>query len=39
MSETPVVDTLTEMTAASLAHGSLAAREHMLTRFGRTGRG
>jgi alkylhydroperoxidase/carboxymuconolactone decarboxylase family protein YurZ len=31
--DTPVLDTLSEMTAASIDHGSLEAREHMLTRL------
>jgi alkylhydroperoxidase/carboxymuconolactone decarboxylase family protein YurZ len=31
--DTPVLDTLAEITAASIAHGSLEAREHMLTRL------
>jgi len=31
--ETPVLDTLTEMTAASLEHSSLAPRELMLARI------
>jgi hypothetical protein len=29
----PVLDTLTEITAASVVHGSLEAREHMLARL------
>ena len=33
MSDTPVQDTLIEMTAASVSHGSLAPREHMLARL------
>jgi alkylhydroperoxidase/carboxymuconolactone decarboxylase family protein YurZ len=31
--ETPVLDTLAEMTAVSVEHGSLDAREHMLARI------
>jgi alkylhydroperoxidase/carboxymuconolactone decarboxylase family protein YurZ len=31
--DTPVLDTLAEITAASVDHGSLEAREHMLTRL------
>ena len=31
--DTPVLDTLAEMTAASLEHGSLEAREHMIARI------
>src|SRR3974390_763904 len=31
--DTPVLDTLAEMTAVSVEHGSLEAREHMLTRI------
>jgi len=31
--DTPVLDTLAEITAASIDHGSLEAREHMLTRL------
>jgi len=31
--ETPVLNTLAEMTAVSVAHGTLSAREHMLARL------
>jgi alkylhydroperoxidase/carboxymuconolactone decarboxylase family protein YurZ len=31
--ETPVLDTLAEMTAVSVEHGTLEAREHMLARL------
>lgn len=31
--DTPVLDTLSEITAASVDHSSLEAREHMLTRL------
>jgi hypothetical protein len=31
--DTPVLDTLAEITAVSIEHGSLEAREHMLTRI------
>ena len=31
--DSPVLDTLAEITAASIDHGSLEAREHMLTRL------
>jgi alkylhydroperoxidase/carboxymuconolactone decarboxylase family protein YurZ len=31
--DTPVLDTLSEITAASVDHGSLEAREHMLARL------
>jgi len=31
--DTPVIDALTEMTAVSLAHGTLSAREHMIARL------
>jgi len=31
--DTPVLDTLAEMTAVSVANGSLEAREHMLVRL------
>jgi hypothetical protein len=31
--ETPVLDTLAEITAVSLAHSNLEAREHMMTRL------
>ena len=30
---TPILDCLTEMTAVSIAEGSLEAREHMLARL------
>ena len=33
MPETPVLDTLAEITAVSVEHGSLEAREHMLARL------
>jgi hypothetical protein len=33
MPDTPVLDTLAEITAVSVDHGSLEAREHMLTRL------
>jgi hypothetical protein len=33
MPDTPVLDTLLAMTAVSVDHGSLEAREHMLTRL------
>ncbi len=32
-SDTPVLDTLAEMTAASIEHSDLEAREHMLVRL------
>ena len=31
--DTPVLDTLSEITAVSAAHGTLEAREHMLARL------
>jgi Na+/H+-dicarboxylate symporter len=31
--DTPVLDTLAEMTAASIAHSNLPAREHMVARI------
>jgi len=31
--DTPVLNTLAEMTAASVARGTLSAREHMLARL------
>jgi hypothetical protein len=31
--DTPVLDTLSEITAVSVDHGTLEAREHMLTRL------
>ncbi len=31
--DTPVLDTLAEITAVSIEHGTLEAREHMLTRI------
>jgi hypothetical protein len=31
--DTPVLDTLAEITAVSLAHGTLPAREHMIARI------
>ena len=31
--DTPVLDTLSEITAVSVAHGTLEAREHMLARL------
>jgi hypothetical protein len=31
--DTPVLDTLAEITAVSLAHSNLEAREHMMTRL------
>ena len=31
--ETPVLNTLADMTAVSVAHGTLSAREHMLARL------
>jgi alkylhydroperoxidase/carboxymuconolactone decarboxylase family protein YurZ len=33
MPDTPVLDTLAEITAVSVDHGSLEAREHMLARM------